>query len=196
MAAEQIKEFLFKITPFMMLILIANIFDDTLLHRTADAERRIPVLPPEPLAVREGLPNPPCRIGLERVDQFGDGDSRRHGDIEVGMIRSAFGLDEPGTLEARDGTHEGMKTMVPLRIQEASPSFGAPNHRKVYAKIFPGHTPSNWIMGEMAEGISVKSAAPLALDFHEPDYPGLTAGPTHCRPFGPPGRMYKLQGPG
>ena len=34
--------------------------------------------------------------------------------------------------------------------------------------------------------IDFAGAAPSALDFHSEADPGLTAGPIHCRPFGPP----------
>ena len=67
MVAEQVEEFFLKIPPLVMLVLIAYIFDDSALLRTADAERGVSLLPREPLPVWESLPYPTGRIGLERI---------------------------------------------------------------------------------------------------------------------------------
>ena len=54
----------------------------------------------------------------------------------------------------------------------------------------------SWPATKLTKKISAICAAPSALiSFHTPN-PGLTAGPSHFRPFGPHLQMYKLQRPG
>ena len=178
-AIKQIKELFLKTPSLVMLVLIANIFNDSLLQRIADAERRVSFLPREPSPIRESLSDPSRRIGLECVYQIGDGNRRRHGGVQMDVIRPAVSLYEPGMLEANNGTHVCIKTMAPLRINEAFPPLGTPNDMEIYTEIFPGHILSNWTARKLVGKISVGGAAPSALD----------SGPRLSRPYG---RAYEL----
>ena len=102
------------------------------------------------------------------------------------MIRTAVSLYEPGILGARDGTNIGTKTMAPLRINEASPPLGTRDNMEIYIEILPCHALSNWIVCKLVREISAGGAAPSALDSDAQSHPGLTAGPRHCRAYGPP----------
>ncbi len=81
------------------------------------------------------------------------------------MIRPGVYLDEPGILDPGDGAQIGSKTMAPLRINGASPPFGAPDKMEIDAEIFPRHALFNSIEDEVVKKISAKSAAPMALIF-------------------------------
>ena len=102
----------------------------------------------------------------------------------MNMIRPAVGLNEPGILEARDGTHIGMQTMVPLRINKASSPLSTPDHMEIYTEKLACHTLSNWMVGKENIGRGCRAFGAHSRGGRES--PGLTAGPIHWRPFGPP----------
>ncbi len=164
MAVEQFEEFLLKILSFVMLMLMADIFNDRLLLRTADAECRISLLPGEPFPVRKGLPNPPRRIGFICIYQVGNSDGRWHRDVEVNMVRFTVNLYQLCMLGASYGTQIGMKTVCPLRLNQASALLGAPNHMQIHTKIFSCHVLINERGVKLVKKISAESAAPSALD--------------------------------
>ena len=109
------------------------------------------------------------------------------------VIRLAVDFDKPRILAARNGAHIGVEALPPLQVNGVPAPFGAPDHVKKYGKIFSCHILSNGPAPKMAEKISAICAAPSALVSFAIPNPGLTAGPSHFRPFGPHLHMYKLQ---
>jgi hypothetical protein len=77
-----------------------------------------------------------------------------------------------------------MKAMPPFRINEVSASFGAPDYMQIDGKIFACHV---YLIGKSQnrqENLG-NSCRPFGAHLFFHLYPGLTAGPSHCRPFGP-----------
>ena len=70
------------------------------------------------------------------------------------MIWLAISLDELGIFAPPDGTHKGMKTMTPLRIDETSSPLGAPDKVEIHAEVLPCHILSNWMMDKLVQKIS------------------------------------------
>jgi len=87
----------------------------------------------------------------------------------MNMIRLAVSFDEPGIFEVRNGTHVGVQTMAPLRINKTFSPLGTPDHVQIYTEKLACHALSNWIAGEAVKKILAPSAAPSALIAEAPN---------------------------
>jgi hypothetical protein len=79
------------------------------------------------------------------------------------MIRLAVCFYQLGILETRDGAHEGLEAVSPLRVDEGPAAFGAPDEMDVYTEKLAGHTFNNRTMVRPVERILCWSTAPSAL---------------------------------
>ena len=92
------------------------------------------------------------------------------------VIRLAVSVYEAGILDSRDGTHIGMKAMTPLRIDQASPPLGTPDHMEIHTEEFPCHTlskskqapPGNPTLPESGSLSRVQRAHRFRPDFRQP----------------------------
>jgi hypothetical protein len=88
---KQLKEFLLKVSLLMMLILIADVFNDRPFHGFTYTEGSISILPAKESSIGECLANPARGIAFCGIDQIGDGGCRRHRNVQVNVVRSALG---------------------------------------------------------------------------------------------------------